>query len=834
MIKGMKGLFFVLGALMTVHTAYGQDDCASAITVTDLTGTICATTSPSNTNALAAGTCEEGTLDTWFQFTAQGPNADIDISSTQNGFRPEFLVVSGTPASTCAGFVEEGCFDGGNGNYTALSGSITGLTTGETYWIVVSSNGNSTGGTTSACVTNPAVNPACVDNEDCNTPATLTLNAPGAAAACVTDCNTGASAGPDFIGVNCFDLPNSTVWYEITTSATTTTIDVNLTSGDLSDPEFTVFSTADCITFTPEDCIEGTAGSASITSLNVSANTTYLIAVSDATADEGDFTLCVTQNDTPTSTCVDNEECPNAEVLTLNPSGGAALCTNDCNTGATAGLDFVGPPDCAEMPGPTVWYQITTDALVATLDIDLSSASDLSDPEWALFTDNGCISPWTTVACSEGTAGSSVLTDIPVNANTTYLLAVSDASGDEGNFTLCITQNPDNSACNTDNTLAVTATSLGSPAGGPYLPGEVVTFCYTINTYESVNCNYLQGIVPTFGDCWDPVSFDGSGMPTVTTALVTQGTQSYFGPPFPACEGDPAGNWAWYPAGTVDYNLSSPNSLGYTAGDDVGAGWFFTTNYDSFDIENAGLLDCTNDNLNPNDNYGDNSFTGCPTLGGWQVCFQLQAKPITACAAGETDCTVSVKTFGDGEIGVWSNVGCTVDGLTSEPGTINCLLPAELASFTGQFINGETVIEWETITETNTDYFIVNHWLPGGEMQEVGRVEAAENSQSLINYQLIHLDPSNGLNYYSLTGVDLDGTKKSHGSIAVNASVLSAYYDQVNQHIVLSSPASVEIYSLDGKLVKSSSGTTHISFNQKGVFMIHDVNTGSKQRILVH
>ena len=96
--------------------------------------------------------------------------------------------------------------------------------------------------------------------------------------------------------------------------------------------------------------------------------------------------------------------------------------------------------------------------------------------------------------------------------------------------------------------------------------------------------------------------------------------------------------------------------MGLTTGDDVGAGWYFVTNYDSWEIINNGLWVCPNANLDPDDNYGDNDLT-CPgdnTLT-WQVCFQLQVRDNTACPLGLTDCSVSVKTFADGEIGVWND-----------------------------------------------------------------------------------------------------------------------------------------------------------------------------------
>ncbi len=113
--------------------SFAQDNCATAINIPTLNGTSCPTSSPSSTNFLGSGGCEEGTLDTWFQFTAQGPTADITVSSTQGGFRPEFLVINTTNNLCSGGFLLDGCFDL-NGNYSSISGTQGSLTIGDNYW----------------------------------------------------------------------------------------------------------------------------------------------------------------------------------------------------------------------------------------------------------------------------------------------------------------------------------------------------------------------------------------------------------------------------------------------------------------------------------------------------------------------------------------------------------------------------------------------------------------------------------------------------------------------------------------------------------------------------
>ena len=665
-----------------VGTTIAQDDCASAINIPNLDGTGCPVVASSGTNFLAAGPCEDGTLDTWFQFTAQGGTADVTVTGP-GSFRPEYLIISSSD-TTCSGtlFLED-CVDGA-GNYASISGTTNGLIPGDTYWIVVSSHNNSAGNVT-VCVDNPLV----------------------------------------------------------------------------------------------------------------------------------------------VANCVDNEECDDAEIIALNAVGGAAACVTDCNNGATPGLDFVGN-GCEDQLNPAVWYQFTTGATAATIDISMTSG-DLSEPEFTLFLGDACAGPWTIVNCTEGLGGTATANNVPIAANTAYTIVVSDVTGDEGDFNLCITQNPDNSACNTNNSLTVTATSLGSPLTGPYEPGEDVTFCYTVTDWQQFNCNYIGAFVPTFGDCWDASSFNGQGMPVnVTTPLTVNGIIQPCppGPPcqWNACVGTPSGTWNWFPAGAAVYNVNGY----YPAGTPMPAGWYFLSSYDPL------TGNCAPDPTDPDNSYGDGNFPACGTnTFDYTVCFTLTVGDLSFCTAGTTDCSVSMKTFADGEFGAWNSVGCTADGANTVPNAMTCSspLPAELTEFEGSYENGLVNLSWTTASEDNTSHFVVSHMSSSTDLKPIGSVEAAGNSQEELNYRFVHDKPHPGVNYYNLKTYDRDGKLKNHGYVAVSADFGYAFYDRSNKQIVLAYDSEVEIYSMDGKLVKSSKGTTKVDFDAQGIFLIRDLTTGSLQRV---
>lgn len=253
---------------------------------------------------------------------------------------------------------------------------------------------------------------------------------------------------------------------------------------------------------------------------------------------------------------------PTSIVLTTLTTQVCATACNDENQ--TSGPDFVGN-NCYDLPNPTVWFSVLTPAGTASLDITVTSAA-MTQPTFAVYSSTDC-STFTIYddnnECYVGAAGT-ITGNMSVPAMTTMLIGVSAPAGQVGTFQICVTPQPNNSACNVSNSLTVSSTSMGSPLAGPYQPGEVVAFCYTINNFEQDGCNWLQGIVPTFGDCWDASSFTAQGEPVnVTTALTTEGS-------FYAA----TGGWDWWPSGSVLYNnVGNPN---IPNGTNVGAGWFFS------------------------------------------------------------------------------------------------------------------------------------------------------------------------------------------------------------------------------------------------------------------
>lgn len=153
-----------------------------------------------------------------------------------------------------------------------------------------------------------------------------------------------------------------------------------------------------------------------------------------------------------------------------------------------------------------------------------------------------------------------------------------------------------------------TLTANPLPVNGNYNCGDVVTFCLTVNGWNTTNANWIHGIVPVFGSGWD--------LSTLTPGVP------------PSTVGPSTGTWGWWPSVT-----------GTFLGNTYGPGFFF-------DLDNDG---------DPGNNFGDFSTTGP-----WTFCWTIAVNSGIDCISGD-DLTVTVNVLGDSESGSWGSIGCVGD-----------------------------------------------------------------------------------------------------------------------------------------------------------------------------
>jgi hypothetical protein len=116
-------------------------------------------------------------------------------------------------------------------------------------------------------------------------------------------------------------------------------------------------------------------------------------------------------------------------------------------------------------------------------------------------------------------------------------------------------------------------------------------------------------------------------------------------------------------------------------------------------------------------------------------------------------------------------------------------LPVSLISFTATAKNNSTQLNWSTASEQNNSHFILSHATDGVNFSLLSKVNASANGNTKNNYSYAHLSPANGVNYYRLAQVDLDGTVKELGVKAVNYSLAGG----ANQVIVYPNPTPNEV-----------------------------------------
>ena len=123
---------------------------------------------------------------------------------------------------------------------------------------------------------------------------------------------------------------------------------------------------------------------------------------------------------------------------------------------------------------------------------------------------------------------------------------------------------------------------------------------------------------------------------------------------------------------------------------------------------------------------------------------------------------------GVGTIFRWTPIGSLLDPPSSYSGCYFSPLPVELSEFIAERGVKVNNIMWTTVSERNSDYFIVERSSNGADWEAIGRAEAAGNSTSSINYMLEDRSFESVVNYYRLTQVDFDGKSNVYNMISVD------------------------------------------------------------------
>jgi Secretion system C-terminal sorting domain/SdrD B-like domain len=167
-------------------------------------------------------------------------------------------------------------------------------------------------------------------------------------------------------------------------------------------------------------------------------------------------------------------------------------------------------------------------------------------------------------------------------------------------------------------------------------------------------------------------------------------------------------------------------------------------------------------------------------------------------------------------------------------------LPLNLLTFTGKKETGGNELKWLTVDEIDTDRFEVENSLNGINFSAIANIATnGNNSSTTNNYSYLHKNPAEGINYYRLKMIDIDGKYKYSPVIKINNVLekrinIVTYPNPVSNEIHITIPAEwqnkkvmYEIYTATGRIVKrietvssSQTETMNVSSLSSGFYIV--------------
>lgn len=169
--------------------------------------------------------------------------------------------------------------------------------------------------------------------------------------------------------------------------------------------------------------------------------------------------------------------------------------------------------------------------------------------------------------------------------------------------------------------------------------------------------------------------------------------------------------------------------------------------------------------------------------------------------------------------------------VTSEFSRCGDILPVEFLSFTVTKVQNGVALVWKTATETNNAYFIVEHSTDGIHFTPIGSpVKGAGTTLQTQSYKFLDIDPANGLNYYQIRQVDLDGKYDFSTVEVVNLtgeSMVTVSPNPSHGHFSVkiiaesSSLFTIDIYNALGQAIYTKSLSVYGGFAEQKVILNH-------------
>ena len=231
-------------------------------------------------------------------------------------------------------------------------------------------------------------------------------------------------------------------------------------------------------------------------------------------------------------------------------------------------------------------------------------------------------------------------------------------------------------------------------------------------------------------------------------------------------------------------------------------------NYISYTFELSGTADVTNVWIYLQDPNGQlypvctRSFTPSGGANETQICGQLNSIPAGINAEGTFRFVFAFEISGQpSHTMIFDEFGSNI---FSES---DIVLPVNFMGITARKATRGTEVTWKVADELNVSRYEVQKGSNAGDLKTIGIVFAGEKSA----YTFVDEQPSNGVSFYRIRSIDIDGKFKFSTVISFangkSAAILRAYpmpaRDQVTlQHGAIEGKAQITISSEDGRIVK--------------------------------
>jgi mannan endo-1,4-beta-mannosidase len=164
------------------------------------------------------------------------------------------------------------------------------------------------------------------------------------------------------------------------------------------------------------------------------------------------------------------------------------------------------------------------------------------------------------------------------------------------------------------------------------------------------------------------------------------------------------------------------------------------------------------------------------------------------------------------------NQACNLSDISS--------LPVTFFSFTAENEETDVLLKWQTVSEIGNHHFELEQSKDGKIFNYINEIPGALNSKSLVSYQYPDKNPLNGISYYRLKQVDLNGAYTYSNAVSISreaSSTLSIFPNpgfgkyKLRSNDLQDGNFDIKLYNSSGTLIFSCSKTFRKSFVEQEI-----------------